>query len=93
MATYCTPTVGRGCTPGSFADITLQAIQEAKPNDPGVQPRPTVGVQFVDIPEFADLGTKVSQDISAVIAGKGTVDEALDKGQKLAEEVATKYQK
>ena len=76
----------------AFGDMTLQSIQEAKPNDPGVQPRPTVGVQFVAIPEFQDLGTKVSQDIAAVIAGEGTVKQALDKGQRLAEEVAAKYQ-
>jgi sorbitol/mannitol transport system substrate-binding protein len=57
-----------------------------------VQPRPTIGIQFVDIPEFTDLGTKVSQDISAVIAGKEDVTTALAKGQKLAEVVAKKYQ-
>ena len=68
-----------------------QAIEAAKPTDPGVQPRPTVGVQFVAIPEFQDLGTKVSQDIAAAIAGRGTVDEALDKGQKLAEKIAAEY--
>ncbi len=77
----------------AFGDITLKSIEEAQPTNPGVQPRPTVGVQFVDIPEFADLGTKVSQEISAVLAGKGTVEEALASGQKLAEDVATKYQK
>jgi len=76
---------------GAFADITLRSIQEANPLDPGVQPRPTVGVQFVDIPEFTDLGTKVSQSISAVLAGNGTVEEALADGQKLAEQVAAKY--
>ena len=57
-----------------------------------MQPRPTIGVQFVDIPEFQDLGTKVSQDIAAAIAGRTTVDEALTKGQELAEDVAKKYQ-
>ena len=77
----------------AFGDITLKSIQEAQPTNPGVQPRPTVGVQFVGIPEFSDLGTKVSQEISAVIAGKGTVEEALASGQKMAEEVAKKYQK
>jgi sorbitol/mannitol transport system substrate-binding protein len=51
-----------------------------------------VGVQYVGIPEFADLGTKVSQDIAAVITGDQTVQEALDKGQELAEEVAANYQ-
>jgi sorbitol/mannitol transport system substrate-binding protein len=76
----------------AFGPQTLQAIQEANPEDPGVQPRPTVGVQFVDIPEFQDLGTKVSQDIAAAIAGRGTVDDALNKGQTLAEDVAKKQQ-
>ncbi len=75
----------------AFGDITLRSIEEADPKNPGVQPRPTVGVQYVTIPEFADLGTKVSQEISAAIAGQGTVQQALDDGQKLAEEVATKY--
>lgn len=75
----------------AFGEMTLKSIEEAKPTDPGVQPRPTIGVQFVGIPEFADLGTKVSQEVSAVIAGKGTVEQALAKGQKLAEEVGAKY--
>jgi sorbitol/mannitol transport system substrate-binding protein len=57
-----------------------------------VQPRPTIGIQFVDIPEFTDLGTKVSQDVSGVIAGKKSVDDALNNGQKLALVVAKKYQ-
>ncbi len=77
---------------GAFAPATLKAIEAADPTNPGVQPRPTVGIQFVDIPEFTDLGTKVSQDVSGVIAGKTTVDDALNKGQKLAEAVAAKYQ-
>ncbi len=76
----------------AFGQMTLKSIEEARPTDPGVQPRPTVGVQYVDIPEFQDLGTKVSQDIAAAIAGQGTVQQALDKGQQLAEQVAQKYQ-
>ena len=76
----------------AFGDMTLRAIEEAQPTDPGVQPRPTVGVQYVAIPEFQDLGTKVSQDIAAAIAGRGTVDEALAKGQEQAEEIAAEYQ-
>ena len=76
----------------AFGQQTLQSIEEANPEDPGVQPRPTIGVQFVDIPEFQDLGTKVSQDIAAAMAGRTTVDAALTKGQGLAEDVAKKYQ-
>ncbi|TQJ56279.1 sugar ABC transporter substrate-binding protein [Streptomyces sp. NBC_00080] len=77
----------------SFGDITLKSIEGADPADPGVQPRPTVGIQYVAIPEFQDLGTKVTQEISAAIAGKTSVDKALDDGQKLAEDVAKTYQK
>lgn len=76
----------------SFGDITLKSIEQADPANPGLQPRPTVGVQYVAIPEFQDLGTKVTQEISAAIAGKTSVDKALDDGQKLAEEVAKNYQ-
>jgi len=78
---------------GAFGDITLKSIEGVDPANPGVQPRPTVGVQFVAIPEFADLGTKVAQSVSAAIAGKTSVKDALDEGQKEAETVAAKYQK
>ncbi len=74
----------------AFADATLEAINSADPTNPGVQPRPTVGIQFVDVPEFTDVGQKVSEDISAVIAGQKTVAEALDAGQAYAEQKITK---
>ena len=75
----------------AFADVTLGSIEHADPQNPGVQPRPALGVQYVGIPEFADLGTKVSQEVSAAIAGSTTVDKALDDGQQQAEAVAKKY--
>ncbi|OJF14037.1 ABC transporter substrate-binding protein [Couchioplanes caeruleus] len=75
----------------AFADITLGSIENANPQNPGLQPRPALGVQFVGIPEFADLGTKVSQEVSAAIAGSTTVDTALADGQELAEAVAKNY--
>ncbi|GAA1297154.1 sugar ABC transporter substrate-binding protein [Saccharothrix xinjiangensis] len=76
---------------GSFAAQAEAAIAGAKPTDPGVQPRPASGIQFVGIPEFTDLGTQVSQRISAAIAGSTSVDAALDEGQELAEAVAKKH--
>ncbi len=48
---------------------------------------PYTGVQFLDIPEFQDLGTRVSQQISAAIAGQKSVDAALDQAQQYAEAV------
>lgn len=76
----------------AFAEVTKEAIATANPRDPGTQPRPTVGIQFVDIPEFTDLGTKVSQEISAAIAGKKSVAEALKTSQALAEKVGKEQQ-
>jgi sorbitol/mannitol transport system substrate-binding protein len=77
---------------GAFAEPTRQAIESADPLDPGVQPRPAPGIQFVDIPEFPALATQVSEDVSSAIAGQMTVDEALDQGQRLAEDVSERYQ-
>ncbi|MFF1443927.1 ABC transporter substrate-binding protein [Streptomyces sp. NPDC058295] len=76
----------------AFQDMTKQAIEAAKPNDPGTQPRPAPGIQFVGIPEFTDLGTKVSQEISAAIAGRQSVESALKKSQQLAERISEEYE-
>ncbi|NJP65620.1 ABC transporter substrate-binding protein [Streptomyces spiramenti] len=76
----------------AFYDVTFRAISEAKPDDPGVQPRPAAGIQFVGIPEFTDLGTRVSREISAAIAGQQSVEEALEKAQAAAERVGEGYQ-
>ncbi|HZX02949.1 sugar ABC transporter substrate-binding protein [Kribbella sp.] len=75
----------------AFAEPTKSAIEHADPNNPGTQPRPAPGIQFVDIPEFPDLGTQISQDVSSAIAGKTSVDDALKHGQKLADDVAERY--
>ncbi len=75
----------------AFAQPAVDAIRSADPLDPGVQPRPAPGIQFVDIPEFPALGTQVSQFVSSAIAGQITVDQALDQGQHYAEDVAERY--
>ncbi|MEV6837461.1 sugar ABC transporter substrate-binding protein [Streptomyces sp. NPDC051133] len=79
-------------TAGAFQEMTRQAIESTRPNDPGVQPRPAPGIQFVGIPEFTDLGTKVSQEISSAVAGRQSVDSALRKSQQLAERISKEYQ-
>ncbi|MDX3228965.1 sugar ABC transporter substrate-binding protein [Streptomyces sp. ME19-01-6] len=89
-STYANPAYRKAA--GTFSEVTRQSITSANPRDPGVQPRPTIGIQFVDIPEFSDLGTKVAQEISAAIAGKQSVESALKKSQKLAEKVGEEYQ-
>jgi sorbitol/mannitol transport system substrate-binding protein len=75
----------------AFAEPTRNAIETADPDNPGVQPRPAPGIQFVAIPEFTDLGTQVSQYVSSAIAGQMSVDDALERGQGLADDVAERY--
>ncbi|MGE2833745.1 ABC transporter substrate-binding protein [Mycobacterium sp. SMC-4] len=76
----------------SYGPLTLQSIENATPDEPTVQPVPYTGIQFVGIPEFQDLGTRVSQQISAAIAGQKSVDEALAQAQQYAEVVGRTYQ-
>ncbi|MER7839782.1 sugar ABC transporter substrate-binding protein [Streptomyces sp. NPDC096040] len=89
-STYTNPDYVRSAA--AFQEMTKEAIESARPNEPGVQPRPAPGIQFVDIPEFTDLGTKVSQEISSAIAGRQSVDSALTKSQQLAEKIAKEYE-
>ncbi|MCT4576026.1 sugar ABC transporter substrate-binding protein [Donghicola sp.] len=64
-----------------FAQMTLDSILSADPNNSTVEESPYVGVQFAAIPEFAGIATEVSQEFSAVYAGQQSVDEALEKAQ------------
>jgi len=86
LSTYQIPEYKKAAA--AFADLTVAAINQADVNNAGTQPRPYTGVQYVGIPEFQSLGTSVSQEISASIAGRQTIDQALQKGQKQAEQVA-----
>jgi sorbitol/mannitol transport system substrate-binding protein len=45
-------------------------------------------VQYVAVPEFADMATKCTQELSAAIAGRSTTQAALAKCQALAETAA-----
>ncbi|WP_443060827.1 ABC transporter substrate-binding protein [Streptomyces sp. NBC_00448] len=88
-STYTNPDYVKASS--AFATPTLNALKAVDPANPGVQPRPAPGIQFVGIPEFTDLGTQVSQQLSSAIAGRTSVDSALKASQKLAEKVAGKY--
>lgn len=76
----------------AFGQVTLDSIEKADAAKPTVQPVPYTGVQFLAIPEFQDLGTRVSQQISAAIAGQKSVADALEQSQKYAEVVGRTYQ-
>ena len=76
----------------AYGPITLDSINHADSAHPTVQPVPYTGVQFLAIPEFQDLGTRVSQQMSAAIAGQKSVADALKQSQKYAEVVGKTYQ-
>jgi sorbitol/mannitol transport system substrate-binding protein len=68
-----------------FAKPTLDAIESAPVDNPGTTARPgTPGVQYVGIPEFRDVGDQCTEQFSAVIAAKSSIDSALANCQKIA---------
>ena len=60
-----------------FSDFVVQAIQHSNPDGQTRNPRPYVGAQFADIPEFQAIGTQVGQTVAATLTGSTTVDQAL----------------
>lgn len=81
-STYANPAFQQAAV---FAAAEKEAIDSAKPNDSTLNPSPYVGVQFAAIPEFQAIGIAVGQQLSAALAGKVSVDEALAASQKAAE--------
>jgi sorbitol/mannitol transport system substrate-binding protein len=75
----------------AYAQPTLDALNAATQENTMTSPVPYYGIQFVGIPEFQDLGTRVSQQVSAAIAGQKSVEEALEQSQLYAESVAESY--
>ena len=69
-----------------FAQMTLDSILSADPNDSTVDPSPYVGIQFAAIPEFAGIATEVSQEFSAAYAGQQSIEDALAKAQAITNE-------
>jgi sorbitol/mannitol transport system substrate-binding protein len=68
-----------------FAPLVREAILNADYTKPSALPVPYVGIQYVGIPEFQAIGTEVGQEISAALAGRATVEQALALAQAEAE--------
>jgi len=85
-STYKIPQYAKAAA--AFAKPTLEAIAAAPITDPGTTPRPGLpGVQYVGIPQFQDVGNQCTQQFSAVIAGRGSIDSALKNCQSIASQV------
>jgi sorbitol/mannitol transport system substrate-binding protein len=73
----------------AFANQTLKAMAAAPINNPGTTKRPGLpGVQFVGVPQFQDVGNQCTQQFSAVIAGRSSIDDALKNCQDIASQAA-----
>jgi sorbitol/mannitol transport system substrate-binding protein len=73
----------------AFAQPTLDAMSSAPIDNPGTTKRPGLpGVQYVGVPEFQDVGNQCTQQFSAVIAGRASVDSALGNCQQIASQSA-----
>ncbi len=73
-----------------FAKMTLDSMNAADPTHPTVDPVPYTGVQFVAIPEFAGIATKVGELFSAALAGQMSADDALAQAQSYTTDAMTK---
>jgi sorbitol/mannitol transport system substrate-binding protein len=78
VSTYSNPNYQKAA---SFANVVLQSIQTADPNNATLRKVPYTGVQFVGIPEFQSIGTQVTQNLAAAIAGSTSVSSALSLSQ------------
>jgi sorbitol/mannitol transport system substrate-binding protein len=72
----------------AFAKPTLDSIAAAPITNPGTTKRPGLpGVQYVGIPQFQDVGNQCTEQFSAVIAGRASIDSALKNCQDIASQV------
>ncbi|WP_299684423.1 sugar ABC transporter substrate-binding protein [uncultured Tateyamaria sp.] len=68
-----------------FAEAEMAAIDSAAPG--ATELKPYVGVQFVAIPEFPEIGSAFGQEMSAALSGAKSVEDALAAAQEVADSV------
>ena len=75
----------------AFNPVVVGSLSTVDPNHAtNYTDTPYTGIQFVQIPEFQDLGTKCTQEFAGAVSGSETADQAIQKCQTFAEDVATK---
>ncbi|WP_369171241.1 sugar ABC transporter substrate-binding protein [Streptomyces sp. R28] len=85
LSTYRLPPYKKAAK--AFLRPTLNALNAVNLTRPGLHKQPWTGTSYVGIPEYAGLGGRVAKEISAAIAGRQSVDEALAKAQLFANDV------
>ena len=75
----------------AYAPLTVEVMSSVNPEQPGVNPQPYVGIQYVSIPEFQDVGNQCAQLVADYLAGRSSIDDALSKCQGIAQEAGDKH--
>ena len=78
LSLYANPAYGEAAP---FAEMTLESIQAADPDNPSVKDVPYTGIQYVDIPEFPGIGNAVGERFAKALAGEISTKEALKNAQ------------
>lgn len=68
-----------------FAAAEKVAIESVNPS-PTAQ-KPYLGVQFVSIPEFPEIGAVLGQEMAAALSGEKSVEDALSTAQEVADQI------
>lgn len=70
-----------------FAKISLSSVKKADPKK-HPQPTPYNGVLFLILPSYQDFGTQVSQQVTAAVAGRQSVDQTVAAADKILQGAA-----
>ncbi len=73
-----------------FSDLELKIIEGITLTQASMKPIPYAGYQFVSIPEFQNIGSQVGQVLAEALAGKISVEKALEEAQHLTERIMQK---
>lgn len=70
-----------------FASLTLSSMEAADVESPTVDDVPYTGIQYVAIPDFQGFGSAVGNQVADALAGRTSVEEALENSQWVTEKV------
>lgn len=65
-----------------FAGFVMQAIEDADPIDSTIKPKPYIGIQFVNIPEFTAIGREVGVNTANMFDASWSVERVVKESQR-----------
>lgn len=87
-STYANPDYQKAA--GHFSDLVLEAIEATDSVDSQAAWMPYRGLQFVNIPEFQTIGSQVGHVLTEALAGRISIEAALEQAQHSTEQIMQK---